>query len=462
MPSVNSRIETADYNLIRDKIVAVMGNGVGNLGYGQQTTLNSTAVATGSKVTINEWANLRFDLINAYKHIYGSNPITAVVSEGNIIRYTNTFTPDTGALDVPQRQYDEWANTITTNRFTVAAGESVTTAAVSSTRSSAWSVQCLCVIQVYFASADQARYWFNSGGQVRISASRSGGQTVTQNTSWTNLLAAAGTQTFGAVIPAAGTSPTDGANWYRTNSTFQTYYSATASNPYGANNYQLQARCVDVPSNSLGLASALELRVVFNEGYVDPAIGGAGAPSSFPPGDSVDGTLQVNVSTLYATGIMVPAGQTFTVANPTVGVGAITGDVGAAFLPGTFVPKSNFASTVTLSTYNALYPAPGTAGPSVAQGQYELITVNLSEAGTYTITATGVAFRYAVPQYTVTGPISQVFHVARAHGIQTATVTIQRTGNYNNNVYSVVMGVNPISVFYSWSGMNNDSPTYTL
>lgn len=331
MPSVNSRIATADYNLIRDKIVAIMGNGVGNFGYGQQTRLNSTAVATGDKVTINEWANLRFDLINAYKHIYGSNPITAVVSAGNTIRYTDTFTPDTGALDVPQRQYDEWTNTITTNRFTVAAGESATTAALTSTRSVAWSAQCVCVIQVYFASADQARYWFNSGGQVRISASRTGGSGVAQNTSWSNLLAAAGTQTFGAVIPAAGTTPNDGANWYRTNSTFQTYYTATASSPYGSNSYQLQARCVDVPSNSLGLASALELRVLFTDGYVDQGIDPifpgpqTATVAMFPPGDSIDGTLSVNVSTLYATGIMVPASQTFTVVNPTVAVGAVTG-----------------------------------------------------------------------------------------------------------------------------------------
>ena len=128
MPAVNSKIIKADYNSIRDKVVAVLGNGSGNSGYGQQARIVSTAVDENTKVTINEWANLRFDIINAYKHINGSNPTTAVVAEGNTIRYTGSFTPDTGAADVPQKQYDDWANDITNTRFTVAAGESATTA----------------------------------------------------------------------------------------------------------------------------------------------------------------------------------------------------------------------------------------------------------------------------------------------------------------------------------------------
>ena len=66
MPAVNDKILTADYNSIRDKIVAVLGNGSGNFGYGQQARIQSTAVSADSRVTVNEWANLRFDVINAY------------------------------------------------------------------------------------------------------------------------------------------------------------------------------------------------------------------------------------------------------------------------------------------------------------------------------------------------------------------------------------------------------------
>ena len=323
MPAVNSKIIKADYNSIRDKVVAVLGNGSGNSGYGQQARIVSTAVDENTKVTINEWANLRFDIINAYKHINGSNPTTAVVAEGNTIRYTNSFTPDTGTLDVPQKQYDDWANNITTNRFTVAGSESGTTAVTTSSRTASWVSQCECTIQVYWTNANDARYWFNSGGKIRISANRTGGVLGTQqNTSWTTLLSAAGTQNFGGAVPNTGTTPNDGTNWYRTTNTFQTFYTATASSPYGSNNYRLQARCVDVPSNSAGTAASGEIRVVFTDGYTDS---GAGFDPNPPPGDAIDGTLTVSVSTLFATGIMVPSSSAFTVVQPTIAIGAVTG-----------------------------------------------------------------------------------------------------------------------------------------
>ena len=320
MPAVNSKIVQADYNSIRDKVVAVLGNGSGNSGYGQQVRIVSTAVDENTKVTINEWANLRFDIINAYKHINGSNPTTAVVAEGNTIRYTSSFTPDTGTLDVPQKQYDDWADNITANRFTIAPSESGTTAVTTSSRTTAWVSQCECIIQFYWSNANDARYWFNSGGRIRISASRSGGVGTAQNTSWTSLLSAAGTQNFGGAFPNTSlvTSPNDGTNWYRTTSTFQTFYQATASSPYGSNNYRLQSRCVDRPSNSDGTAASGEIRILFTDGYADTA-----GP---PPGDDIDGTLTVSVSTLFAANsIMVPSSAVFTVTQPTIAVGGVGG-----------------------------------------------------------------------------------------------------------------------------------------
>jgi hypothetical protein len=330
MPAVNSKIIRADYNDIRNKIVAVLGNGSGNSGYGQQARINSVAVAEGTKVTINEWANLRFDIINAYKHINGVNPTTAQVAEHQTIRYTSSFTPDTGTLDVPQKQYDDWANNITTNRFGVAAGESGTTTAVSQSRTGSWITQSSCTITFSFPTANEARYFFNSGGQIRISSSRSGGIAsptpgYQQNQAWTSLLSSAGTQSFGGNNPGTGTSPSNGLNWYRVTDAFQTYYTATASSPYGSNTWQLQARCTGgVTNNSTGTALSGEIRVLWNDGYVDPATA-PHTPSTIPPIDGVDGTLTVSVSLLFATGIMVPSSAVFVVTNPTVAVGAVTG-----------------------------------------------------------------------------------------------------------------------------------------
>jgi hypothetical protein len=63
---VNDIITQAEYNNIRNKVIGVLGTGSGNSGYGQP--LNSSAVALGTRVTVNEYANLRFDIINAWVH----------------------------------------------------------------------------------------------------------------------------------------------------------------------------------------------------------------------------------------------------------------------------------------------------------------------------------------------------------------------------------------------------------
>jgi hypothetical protein len=339
----------------------VLGDGSVNFGWGQGARINSSAVAEGTKVTVNEWANLRYDVINAYKHINGSNPTTAQVVENQTIRYTSNFTPDTGTLDVPQKQYDDWANNITNNRFTVAAGESVVTAAISQTKTSAWNGTVSCVIGFYFGSAKEARHFFNSGGQIRISSSRTGGTTSAQNTAWTNLLTAVGTQTFGANNPGTGTTPSDGLNWYRCTSAFQTYYTGTASSPYGANNIQLQARVTDVANNSTGTAAYGEIRVVFTDGYTDPVVSippsRSFGPDPVPPEDLVDGTLTVSCNLRYATGIMVPSSAVFSVSQPTLGIGAISSDYTppsaelATYSPSIFFDCMVFDITNYLSEY---------------------------------------------------------------------------------------------------------------
>ena len=448
MPAVNSKILQADYNDIRNKMVAVLGNGSVNFGWGQQARINSSAVAEGNKVTINEWANLRYDVINAYKHINGSNPTTAQVAEGNTIRYTSNFTPDTGSLDVPQKQYDDWANSITNNRFTVAAGESVVTAAISQTKTTAWNGTVSCVIGFYFGSANEARYFFNSGGQIRISSSRTGGTSSAQNTAWTNLLTAVGTQTFGANNPGTDTTPSDGLNWYRCTSTFQTYYTGTASSPYGANNIQLQARVTDVSNNSTGTAAYGEIRVVFTDGYTDPVVGippgRAFGPDSVPPDDLVDGTLTVSCNLRYATGIMVPSSAVFTVSQPTLGIGAISSDYTAPTGLATYSPSIFFDSMVfDLNNYLSEYRNPSfyfyrldTGGEPAASGASDSYIADggndMFDIGNYTLPQGPFSFN---SRYIAANNIR-----AQAGDIEIGYETARTTQVYDGNFYYKTFG----------------------
>jgi hypothetical protein len=179
---------------------------------------------------------------------------------------------------------------------------------------------------VTFNSATSARYFFNSGGQIRITSSKTNFSTTTQNTRWTSLLTSIGTQTFGGNIPTAGLGSMNGQNWYRLTSSDQVWYTATGSSPYGSNNYKIYARS-NVANNSTGTATEIYFLVQFNDGYIDPDTAAGRPELENPPGDRIDGTFTVSADYRYATGIFVPTGTgNFTVPTPTVTIGAaITG-----------------------------------------------------------------------------------------------------------------------------------------
>jgi len=318
---VNDIITQAEYNNIRNKVIGVLGTGSGNSGYGQ--SLNSSAVALGNRVTINEYANLRLDIINAWVHQAGSAPSTVTVSEGGTIRFS--------AVDAPVTTYDALANTLVSNRFNVGAGQSAVAIPATSPASRTWTgvgadywtSQITCTIDVQWPSANAARFFFNSGGQIRITSTRSGGSLgTTQNTSWTSILSSAGTQSFGGNNPGTGTSPMDGQNWYRLTNSFQQYYSLSGSSPYGANSYALLARVTDTSNNSSGAAANSQFFVRFTDNYVDPGQ----SPLNPQPDtiDAIDGTFSIAVSLVFATGVLVPSGfGNFVVTQPTVTFGPI-------------------------------------------------------------------------------------------------------------------------------------------
>jgi hypothetical protein len=295
MPA-NDKILVTDYNSIRNKVVGVLGTGSGSSGYGQ--VVSSSAVSLSSRITVNEYAALRNDIINAYRHIFGVTPNLNQPVEGNTVRFIpiGTITTEFGVAefgesefnletladaDSPFPQYAFIADDIVANRFTIHPSRSKTESKGSQSRSDwtggFWNNRLSCTITVSFTTATQARYFFNSGGQIRFESSRSGGNTSrSQNISWSSLLSAAGVQRFGGQLPTTGFSPMNGQNFYRLTNSYQTWYTISASSPYTNNVYRIQARS-NVTNNSSGTASSVDFLVEWIDGYVDP-----GPPSLKP------------------------------------------------------------------------------------------------------------------------------------------------------------------------------------
>ena len=319
--AVNDKIRVPDYNSIRNTVDNVVGTGAGPFGYGQ--ALNSSEVAEGTRLTVTHITQLRNDIINAWTHIFGTAPTPVTVVEGGTVIFNSSTAP----ID----SYTAIANTINLNRFTVAASQSAVDvpSAPSSTTwpgiyGTDWTSLIQCTVTATWPDAAQARYFWNSGGQIRFTASRTGGTSNSQNNTWTSILTSAGTQTFGGNNPGTGISPNDGQNWYRCSNSRQLWYSLSGSSPYGSNTYKIYARTLDASlgTNSTGTARQGEWHIEFVDNYVDPGQ----HPSNPVPDtvDSVDGTFTVSVSLVYATGILVPLSLgNFSVTLPIVTISAI-------------------------------------------------------------------------------------------------------------------------------------------
>ena len=313
--SVGGIIEDVDYNSIRNKVIAVLGTGSGSSGYGQAARLQSSAVADGNTVTATQWSNLRFDIYNCLVHQNGTIPSIVSINTGDTIRY---------GAGHPNNSYDTLANTVTSNRFNLGSGQFVTeNLASSSSGDVTWNSQIYVDITYTFSTAETARFFFNSGGQLRVTSTFAKSVTKDQTTSWENLITATGTRGFGGQVPNTGFgSPLNGTNFFKLTSSFQTYYTATASGPYASNTYRLQARS-NVADNSSGTANIVYIRVLLNDPYSDPP---GGFPGQFPPEDSVNGTLTVSTDMIRASGVMQPAPATgnFTTSGPNPAGGGST------------------------------------------------------------------------------------------------------------------------------------------
>jgi hypothetical protein len=302
--AVNDIITIADYSTLRSSAISIIGNGSATFGYGQ--SIQSVEKIAHEKISQTDWDLLRYDIVNARTHQDGVAPTITDINEGQILSFTNNA------------QYSGLASTAVSNRFNIGSGRFLTESAVSSTRSTSWNTLVVCEVTATFANADLCRWFFNSGGQIRIQSSRTGGTSNAQNNDWSSLTTAAGMQAFGSQTPSAGFSPMNGQNFYRLTNSYQNFYSLSSSAPYSANSYNLDAKC-DVANNSSGTATTVFIRVRFVDNYTDP--GPDGPPFT---GDDVDGTLTVTVTEKRATGPLVPSG-TFTITRPTYSITAIGG-----------------------------------------------------------------------------------------------------------------------------------------
>jgi hypothetical protein len=262
-PSVTqgSTILLADYNNIQTKIANILGAGSGQSGYGQ--ALASSQLAANSVIDDAHWDNLRTDLLKARQHQTG-------VDESGNLTDINVGQVIDDAVITP---YETFATTVETNKFAIAANqqeESATTQGVALTGVAftggggafirPWNGTKTGFITFTFASADAARFFFNSGGILRVDglAGTDGG--TPKNQIWFNM-------TNGVIREVSG------AGFYGLTDSYTRLASiSAAAGVYVENRYYIDVAC-NVANNSTGGATTVTFRFIFEDNDVGDQTG---------------------------------------------------------------------------------------------------------------------------------------------------------------------------------------------
>jgi len=285
--SSGNQILAADFNDLSTLITTTLGTGAGQYGYGQ--AIVSGTVTAGQRIEKQEFDKLRFDLMSVLIHQTGVLPSPV---------FANITNPILATASEPFQSYTNLIQAARGDRFVVSQkNQSVDT--IDTKTCGTWSNLAVSELEMTFASANDARYFWNSGSRIRIDTNLLDGYPSTQqNNDWNTILDSSGNVEFGANAQTTGPGGGVPINAYDLTNSYQTFYEFTSSAPYAANRYKLSAKC-NQPSNLTGVATVFTLKIELIDDYTDD-------PQPGPlPDDEVFG-VEIECQHVKVTGTLQP------------------------------------------------------------------------------------------------------------------------------------------------------------
>jgi len=202
--TVDSTIEASTYNAFASRVNLVMGLGTGDSGYGVIARDLST-VSVGSTIRASDWVDWR-DNINDINTHQG----TDVVAEASAVVPPATdfeIGDPVIAYDGSDSRWNASANMdqSTSARLVVDVGTQVSIAGsvITNKRNTGWNTQVQHEFTATFTDVDEARHFFNTGGQIRIESALTGASNV-KNDDWRDIIGRASTFVFDHTLYYAG------------------------------------------------------------------------------------------------------------------------------------------------------------------------------------------------------------------------------------------------------------------
>jgi hypothetical protein len=204
--AVGSRATTADYNNVQTAISSILGVGSGTSGYGQ--TLLSSQVVPGAVITATQWNNLRSDLSRARMHQTGNAVTDGLASNsanrGSPYQVLQIISSSTTISDSIRDQYTQFSAGVSSQKdLATELTPNLALLGSQPTVSGSWGGTSLqasrsIVLTVTFAgygsvsASDHARAFFNAGGALHFTSSRTGTAANSKDTDWTSMLSGIG------------------------------------------------------------------------------------------------------------------------------------------------------------------------------------------------------------------------------------------------------------------------------
>ena len=297
-------ITAARINNLQSSIALVLGTGSGQSGYGQ-TVISQPVNNTGDIIQAADINAIYADILKARVHQVGTTDIgiAEVLKDLNVVAEdTSFFVDNNGATTIdPEgfekglRDFENVMADVLADKAIVDTSQATLEPAISSIRTSQWNGLIYHEVAVTFSSSNTRRFFFNTGGEIRISANNTGASGA-KGLDWGLLCSQVGTIKFSANTTVSTTGGGTSIGNYDLTSAFQNIYqkigSGTNTGIYAGNIYTVKAR------------SDIDTRIIFRIEFNDVAAVGN-------IDNNVDGRLESTLQHYRAVGEVTALAPTY-------------------------------------------------------------------------------------------------------------------------------------------------------
>ena len=290
-----AEITAARINNLQSSIALILGSGSGQNGYGQTVT-SASVNNTGDVIEAADINAIYADILAARVHQVGPGDIgiaQVVQNLNTVAESTSTYVSNAGVTTTDPdgfkkgvEDFEALMTQVQTDKALMHSTQSSLEAAIASARTSTWNGLIYHEVAVTFSSIDHRRHFFNTGGELRVTANNTGAAAA-KGLDWAALCAEAGIIKIGAETTVSTTGGGTSIGNYGLTCSYQNVYqkvgSGTYSGIYAGNLYTVKVKS-DIPTR-------IVIRVEFNDIVVGGAID-----------NNVDGRLESTLQTLRADG----------------------------------------------------------------------------------------------------------------------------------------------------------------